>query len=179
MGFMSKVIIGRPEAGEFAEFYSGYVSKVPGTDVLSFLQQQMDSATSLIREIPESQGDHTYASGKWSIKELLGHVIDTERVFAYRALVFGRNDTAALPGFDQDQWIQNSNYGNLSIRQILAEFESVRRATLLMLQGLPPAAWGRRGTANDKQMSTRGAAFVIAGHTQHHLDILNSRYLHP
>src|SRR4051812_3530624 len=102
MGFMSKVITGRPEAGEYAEAMGGYVGKVPGSDVLTFIEQQLDSVLALVRTIDESKGNFRYEPGKWTIKELLGHLVDSERVFAYRALVFSRNDINALPGFDQE-----------------------------------------------------------------------------
>jgi hypothetical protein len=174
---MSKVITGRPEAREYAEAFGGYVGKVPGDDVLTFIEKQLDTVLALIRSIDESKGDFRYEPGKWSINELLGHLVDSERVFQYRALVFARNDVSPLPGFDQDPWIENSNYANLSIADIAAEFEAVRRSTILLFQHLDRSAWERQGIANDKPMTTRAAAFVIGGHVQHHLDVLNSRYL--
>ena len=175
--FMSKVIIGRPEAGEYAEAFGGYVGKVPGADILTFLKKQLDTTLTLIRSIDESRGNFRYEPGKWSIKELLGHLVDSERVFAYRALVFARNDVSPLPGFDQNPWNENSNYNNLSVAEIAAEFEAVRRSTILLFEHLDHSAWERQGIANNKPMTTRAAAFVIGGHVQHHLDVLNSRYL--
>ena len=118
--------IGRPETTEFAEFYANYISKVPGTDILQFLQQQLATTSHLLGSIPEAKADFRYESGKWSIKELIGHIIDAERVFAYRALVFARNDTTPLPGFDQDPWSQHANYANLKLGDIAAEFERPR-----------------------------------------------------
>src|SRR4051812_7467700 len=125
MGFMSKVITGRPEPSEYAEAYGGYVSKVSSPDVLSVLQQQLDAALTVMRNIDESKGSFRYQPEKWSIKELLGHIVDSERVFAYRTLVFSRNDPTALPGFDQNPWNEYSNYANLSIAEIAREFEAV------------------------------------------------------
>jgi hypothetical protein len=174
---MTKVITVRPEATEYGEAYAGYISKVPGADVLTFLEQQLDSIGPLIRSIDESKGNFRYEPGKWSTKEVLGHLIDSERVFSYRALVFARNDTHALPGFDQDPWIEHANYSNLSISDIASEFEAVRRSTIFLLRHLDRSAWERKGIANNKPMSARAAAFVIGGHTQHHLDVLRSRYL--
>lgn len=167
----------RPETSEHAEYYSGYISKVPGADIMSVFQQQLDSTVALIRGLDESKGNYRYETGKWTVKELLGHVIDAERVFAYRALVFSRNDKAALPGFDQEPWAQHANYANLTLQDIAAEFDSVRRASIFLFRHLDGAAWDRRGVGNNKEMTVRAAAFVIAGHTQHHIDVLKSRYL--
>jgi DinB family protein len=169
--------IGRPETTEFAEYYTGYISKVPGADILQFLQQQLATTSELLRGLPEAKGDFRYETGKWSIKELFGHIIDTERVFAYRGLVFARNDSTPLPGFDQDPWSQYANYANLKLSDIAAEFDAVRRSSIHLFRNLDQAAWSRKGIANKNGMTVRAAAFIIGGHTQHHLDILNSRYL--
>src|SRR5438132_1237750 len=174
---MSKIPIGRPKADEYADIHAGYLSKVPGDDVMNFLQHQLDSALALFTTIDDSKGDFRYEPGKWTIKEVLGHIVDTERVFAYRALVFARGDRTPLPGFDQEPWAQHAGHGKLAIRDIIAEFKSVRRSTIQLFQHLDAEAWNRRGTANGREISTRAAAFIIAGHAQHHLDILQARYL--
>jgi hypothetical protein len=174
---MSKTVVARPQSEEYAEYFSGYIGKVPGADVLVFLQQQLESIARDIRGIDPAKGDFRYENGKWSVKELLGHIIDTERVFSYRALVFARNDSSGLPGFDQDPWARHANYANLSFNDIADEFECVRRSTLALFRHLDAAAWDRMGVANNKKMTTRAAAYVIAGHTQHHMDILKARYL--
>ena len=167
----------RPEPSEYADFFARYIDKIEGTDIVDILQTQLESTMILLKGIDESRGDFRYETGKWSVKELLGHAIDTERVFAYRILVFARNDSASLPGFDQDKWAEHANYRNLRMSDIIGEFEAVRRSTLVLLRHLDDAAWLRRGIGNNREMTTRAAAFVIAGHTQHHLDILKSRYL--
>jgi hypothetical protein len=169
--------IGRPETTEFADYQIGYVSKVPGTDVVTFLEQQRVAMISLLRSFDEEKGDYRYAPGKWTVKELLGHVTDTERVFAYRALVFARNDATALPGFDQDPWVLHGNHANVPLKDLIDEFDSVRRSTIHLFRNLDPAAWMRRGIANNNPITVRAQAYVIAGHTEHHLDILKSRYL--
>src|SRR5689334_7685005 len=152
---MSKTVLERPAADEYAEYYNTYISKVSGSDVLAFLEEQLKSVSTLLRGIDNVKGDFCYQPGKWSIKELIGHLIDAERVFAYRALVFSRNDPAMLPGFDQEVWSKHSNYGSLAMRDVIAEFEAVRRATILQFKHLDAAAWSRRGTANNKEMSVR------------------------
>jgi len=173
---MSKTVIGRPDPTEHAEFHSSYIDKVPGSDILTFLEEQLANGVATFRRIPEARGSFRYAPDKWTIKEVLGHIIDSERVFAYRALTFARGDQTPLPGFDQDPWALNANYSNLQLAEITDEFESVRRATILLFRHLDPAAWIRRGIANKCQLTPRAIAYMIAGHTQHHLDILNSRY---
>ena len=168
---------GRPDTTEFPDYQLGYVSKVPGTDVVTFLEQQRNAMLSLLRGVDEEKGNYRYAPGKWTIKELVGHVTDTERVFAYRALVFARNDAAALPGFDQDPWVQQAHHANVSLKDLVDEFDSVRRSTIHLFRNLDPAAWMRRGIANNNPITVRAQAYVIAGHTEHHLDILKSRYI--
>src|SRR5215470_19579318 len=148
---MSKTAIDRPATEEYAEYYTTYVSKVPGSDILGFLEEQLGSTMTLLRGIDESKAGFRYEPGKWSIKELVGHIIDGEKVFAYRGLVFARNDTVSLPGFDQDIWVKNANYANIPFAEIIAEFEAVRRASILQFRHLAPDAWSRQGIANEKQ----------------------------
>jgi hypothetical protein len=169
--------IGRPEPTEFADYQTGYVRKVPGTDVVAFLEQQRDAMLSLLRDLDEERGNYRYAAGKWTIKELVGHVTDTERVFAYRALVFARNDAAALPGFDQDPWVRHAHHTDIALQDLVDEFDNVRRSTIHLFRNLDAAAWMRRGIANNNSITVRAQAYVMAGHTEHHLDILKSRYL--
>jgi DinB family protein len=174
---MTKVESGRPETSEYAEYYGKYTGRIPGTNVLPVLEQQLESTLALFRKIDERKAEFQYAPGKWSIKQLVGHIIDSERVFAYRALVFSRNDTTALPGFDQDKWAGQSNYSGLTMAEITAEFEAVRRATIALFRNVEPAAWNRKGTANGKEVTVRALAFITAGHLDHHIEILKSRYL--
>jgi DinB family protein len=174
---MAKLTIGRPETSEYTGYNPGYVHVVPGEDILGFLEQQLDEMLSLLRGLSEVQGNYQYESGKWTVKELLGHVIDTERVLAYRALTFARNDSAALPGFDQNPWAQHAKHANVALRDLVDEFESVRRSTIHLFRNLDSAAWMRQGLANNKPATVRAQAYVIAGHAKHHLEILKSRYL--
>lgn len=174
---MSTFTIGRPETSEFADYQIGYVSKVPDTDIITFLQRQLEDVLALFRAVSEEKGNYRYAPDKWTVKELLGHVIDTERVFAYRALSFSRNDASPLPGFDQDPWLQNANYTNVPLKELLDEFDAVRRSTIYLFGHLDAGAWMRRGLANNNPITVRAQAFVIAGHVEHHLEILKSRYL--
>ena len=174
---MTKVESGKPDETEYAVYYGRYVGKIEGEDIVAVLQEQLQSALSFLRGIDDHTADFRYAPGKWSVKELIGHVIDSERVFAYRALAFARNESTPLPGFDENQWAAHANYSSFSMNDILTEFETVRRSTLFLFRQMDEAAWNRRGNANGKEMTTRSAAFIIAGHLQHHLEILKSRYL--
>ena len=173
---MTKAAHARPQAEEYAEFHANYVSKVPGENIIEFLKDQLQSTDRLLRSLNETTAEKRYAEGKWSVKEVVGHIVDTERVFAYRALVFGRGDHGPLPGFDQDNWMRQVNFSNSSIKDLAAEFAAVRQSTISLLQGFPAEAWDRRGSANNKEITTRAAAFIIGGHAEHHLEILKTRY---
>ena len=170
-------MIGRPDTSELDEYQNAYVSNVRGDNIVAFLQQQLEEASRLLASLPEEKGSYRYGLDKWSIKELVGHMSDSERVFAYRTLAFSRNDSNALPGFDQDVWAKNANHLNVPLRDVVAEFENVRRSTLDLLRQFDAAAWTRRGTANNKPISVHALTFLIGGHAEHHLQILKSRYL--
>ena len=173
---MSKVESGQPQESEYAVEYGRYIGKIEGTDVVAVLEKQLDSTLQLFRGLDERNADFRYEPGKWSVKEVIGHILDAERVFAYRALVFSRNDRTALPGFDQDEWAEFAPYSRLPLSQIISEFEVVRGSTILLFRQCDTDAWTRAGVANEKQMTTRSAAFAIAGHLEHHLDVLKTRY---
>ena len=130
-----------------------------------------------LRAIPESRAGHRYAPGKWSIREVVGHICDAERVFLYRALRFARNDSTPLPGFDENAFVSASRFDDRALAGLVAEFEAVRAATVPFFDALYPEEWTRHGTASGKGMSVRGLAWVIAGHELHHLDVLGTRYL--
>lgn len=168
--------IARPDPTEYLAYYGRYIDLV-GDDVLVALREGSEETRRLLEPLPESRGDHRYAEGKWSVKEVLGHVIDTERVFVYRALRFSRNDRTALPGFDQDAWVPESGAPGRTLRSLIEEHRASRASTLAFFEGLPPEAWSRAGMANDARMSVRAAAWVIAGHELHHRNVLRESYL--
>ena|SRR2546427_155089 len=174
---MATSTIGRPDISELADYQIGYISKVPGDDIMMFLEQQLERVMNLLRGITEDKGNYRYASDKWTVKQVVGHIIDTERVFAYRALVFSRNDSTTLPGFDQDLWAKQASHDNVPTKDLACEFEVVRRSTIDLFRHLDPVAWTRRGTANNNPISVRALAYLVGGHTEHHLEILKSRYL--
>lgn len=174
---MSTSAIGRPAPTEHAQYYEKYVSLVPEGDIVSTLSRQAETTLSLLSSIPEAQADSRYAPDKWSIKEVVGHVIDCERIFAYRALRFARNDPSPLPGFEQDDYVRNAAFGAISLTDLAAEFESLRGASVYMFKSLTAEAWLRSGSANGADVSVRALAHIIAGHELHHVGILRARYL--
>lgn len=166
-----------PGADEYAPYYGRYVGRTAGRDVLEVLDTQLAEVPAFFRGIPAALHGHRYEPGKWSIREVLGHVADTERVMAYRALRIARGDTTPLPGFDENAFAAVAGSDGRRLESLLAEWEAVRRATLALFRHLDAEAWTRRGTASDAAVSVRALAHIIAGHTEHHLEGLRTRYL--
>jgi hypothetical protein len=167
----------RPETNEYATYYEKYVSLVPAGDIAATLAAQLDQTLAQWRAVPEELGTHAYAPGKWSIKEMMGHVIDTERIMSYRALRIARGDQTPLPGFEQDGFIANSNFNAHSIAELADEFAAVRQASLHLFKHLSADELQRLGTASDNPISARALGFIIAGHELYHQDLLKTRYL--
>ncbi len=166
----------RPEPPEYAESYANYVSKVPGTDVLGVLESQRLQMLQLFAGRSERDGSFRYAPGKWTVKEVLGHVTDTERIYAYRALRFARADHTPLPGFEQDDFVKNGAFNERTLAGLAEEFALVRSASLALFRSFPEEAWARRGVASQKEVTVRALAFITAGHQIHHRLILEERY---
>lgn len=167
----------KPTPSEYASYYEKYVSLVGSGNIVEELQKQMNDTVKLLRGLTPEQADSRYAPGKWSIKELVGHVIDAERIFAYRALRFARGDENQLAGFDQDPYVQTSNAANRTLGDLADEFEHLRRANVFMFRSFDDEAWERRGIASDNEVSVRALAYIIAGHELHHMQVLKTRYL--
>jgi hypothetical protein len=145
--------------------------------VVTVLGNQVEETLALLRSVPEERGGFRYAPGKWSVKELVGHLIDSERIFSYRALWFARGDRTALPGYEQDDFIRGGSFDAVPLAELAAEFASVRRATVFLFKHLDDEAWARRGLANDSEVSVRALAHIIAGHELHHRRVLRDKYL--
>lgn len=167
----------RPDRSEYAPFYAGYVAQVPDGDLLRTLEEQDEQTVALLSAVPESRGGFAYAPGKWTLREVVGHVTDAERVFSYRALRIARGDTMSLHGFDEEAWVPAAGANSRTLADLLGELRVVRASTLALLRHLPPDAVGRVGTASDKPVSVRALAWIIAGHERHHLGIIRERYL--
>lgn len=167
----------KPESTEYAPYFGRYVSLVNSDDIVATLDRQNRETTEFLNTLGEGKGDYRYEPGKWTIKELVGHIIDAERVFAYRALRIGRGDKTPLPGFDQDIFAANVEYGSVTLADLTAELAAVRQSNLMFFRRFNQDAWLQQGTASDHDMSARAAAYIIAGHELYHLDILKTRYL--
>jgi len=166
----------KPESGEYAEFYANYISKVPGTDVLGVLEAQRLQMLHLFAGRSERDGSFRYAPGKWTVKEVLGHITDTERIFTYRALRIGRGDITPLPGYEQDDFVKNGGFEARTLADLVEEFGAVRSASIMLFRSFGEEAWSRRGVANQKEVTVRALAFITAGHQIHHRMILEERY---
>ncbi|MEX1182791.1 MAG: DinB family protein [Gemmatimonadota bacterium] len=167
----------RPAAGEFAGFYQKYVDLVPDGDIIAILATQLDDTSALLRELTDQQSLYAYAPGKWSVKQVVGHLTDSERIFACRALRFARGDQTPLPGFDEVPYAAAGEFDQRPLASLLAELSGGRRSTLALLAGLPADAWTRGGSANGQHVTVRALAWITAGHELHHREILASRYL--
>jgi hypothetical protein len=171
-------VLQRPERGECADYYFTYIDRVPpNTDVLDALVAEPALTLALFAGIAPGDETFRYAAGKWSIRELVGHMIDTERVMAFRALSAARRDPQPLPGMEPDDWVRESNADARPLSAMAAEFGALRSATVAMLTGFGASAWGRRGTSNGREFTVRTFPFIILGHELHHRAVLEERYL--
>ena len=168
--------IARPEPGEYAPYYDRYISLVPGSDILAALDSQRRQMLILLCGRDDADGDFRYTPDKWSAKEVLGHVCDSERIFAYRALRIARADRTPMEGFEQDDYVKFGPFGQRSLASLVEEFDSVRKASIALFRGLDEPAWTRRGVANKNEVSVRGLAYIVAGHEVHHRRILEEKY---
>ena len=167
----------RPAADEYAPYYGTYIAKVADGDVIDALKGQITGTLGYLRAIPESRGGHRYAEGKWSIREVVGHLADAERVFAYRALRFARDDSTPLPGFDENRYVAATRFEERPLAALLREYRAVREATIAFFESLTQEEWLRTGIVNGYPASVRGLAFHMVGHELHHLRVIRERYL--
>ena len=167
----------RPSAGEYADYYAGYVRRVPPGPILTILERQLEETLALLRPLDEEQAGFRYAPGKWSIRETIGHVIDTERIFGVRALWFARGDPGPLPGFEQDDFARTAGFEQRTLADLLDELSLVRASTIALFRGLPAEAHSREGTASGQRLVVRAVPFILAGHELHHRALLLERYL--
>lgn len=170
-------MIGRPEANEAAPYYFGYINRVTGDDILPTLQSQLDETLPFLRGITEEKSLYRYAPEKWSIRQMWGHVNDTERVFLMRALWFARKFDTPLPSFDQDIAVAAANSDDIPWARHVEEFREIRLATISFFRNLPEKAWTQTGTASGNLFSVRACAFIVAGHVTHHAAVLHEKYL--
>ena len=169
--------ITRPSPSEHAPYYSRYIDLVPPGDIFAILAQQSETFMKLLSTVDNERAEFRYAPGKWKLKEVVGHVIDTERVFAFRAFAFSRNDKNSFPGMEQEEYAAGANYDPRDFAGIVDEFLEVRRASVVLFRNFDPGMFLRKGTASGFEFSVRCLPFIIAGHELHHRQILVDRYL--
>jgi hypothetical protein len=174
---MSAIYATRPEASEHIPYYSKYICLVPNGSILTILEKQVQETATLLKGISEEQGLTRYAPDKWSIKEVVGHLIDSERIFTYRAMRFARGDQTPLPSFEPDDYVRAAQFDRVPWAELRGELESVRRATVYFFKHLDEAAWQQHGIASDNPISVRALAYIIAGHELHHVALLKKHYL--
>lgn len=167
--------ITRPQPSEFATFYAGYIGKVPDSGPVGQLTEQIGELERL-RSLPEDKGNYAYSDGKWTVKEVIGHLADAERVFAYRLTRIARGDQTPLAGFDENAWAKTAPHGKRKLSSVVDEMIAVRRSTLALIDSLDDTSIGNSGVANNNPVSARAICWILAGHTRHHLDILGERY---
>lgn len=167
----------KPLSGEYPTYYEAYISLVPEGSIEEILNQQLEDTIALLSNISELQANHRYAAGKWTLKEVIGHMSDTERVMSYRLLRIARGDQTPLAGYDDQQYVTNALFHARSVADLLEHLIAVRRATAALLRGLPEETWANKGIANNSELSVRALAYIIAGHELHHRAIIKEKYL--
>lgn len=167
---------GQPLESEYAPDYSAYIAHVSEDEILPVLRSQLDALDVLLGRVTPERETFRYAEGKWSIREIVGHLIDGERVFGYRAFCIARGESQNLPGFEQDDYMLTAPYDRIDLEDLLAELRLVRLSNIAMLRNLDEESWLRIGTANDNQVSVRALTFIMAGHARHHMGVLRERY---
>ena len=173
---MCSATIARPQPDEASSHFQSYVAEVTGEDIPAQLTAQLREMERLFESVTDQDALARYAPGKWSVKEVLGHLSDTERIFSYRMLRIARGDTTPLPGFDENAYVPAGQFDERPLPMLLGEFRAVRQSTSAMIEGLPAPAWDRRGVASGQPISLRALAYVIVGHVNHHLGVLQDRY---
>lgn len=169
-------VVGRPEMSEYAPFFGRYISLIQDADILATLQTQWSETITLLTSLSENDGSFRYAPEKWSTREVVGHVNDTERIFAYRAMRIARADKTPLAGFEQDDYVREGGFEKRTLADLAEEFDAIRKSTMYLFRGLGETAWARQGVANDGDLSVRALAYMIAGHELHHRRILREKY---
>lgn len=167
----------RPIPGDYSGYYNDYVKLVEGDDIIKVLYQQNKKTQDILNSFSEHKGNYRYADTKWTVKEVVGHLIDTERVFAYRALCIARGEKKSLPGFEQDDYVKEGNFNRRELFELNYEFRLLRESNLLLFKSFTPEMLKRKGFANESSISVLAILFIIAGHEKHHMNILQERYI--
>ena len=174
---MAAIVVQRPRPDEYAKAFERYVSRVTDTDVQEALRRQKDELPAALAGVRGPAEGHRYAAGKWSVREVVGHIIDTERIFGYRAVCVARGEKGPLPGFDENEYAAHATFDDYPLEELLEEFVHVREGHVAFFRHLSAEAWLRTGLSNANPVSVRALAFVMVGHVRHHLAVLQERYL--
>ncbi|TQR20692.1 DinB family protein [Psychrobacillus vulpis] len=167
----------KPSNQEYPTYYSKYISLVSEDSLTTILFKQLEDTTELLMDISDAQANYRYALGKWTLKEVIGHLIDTERIMSYRLLRISRGDKTPLAGYDDEQYVKEASFHSRSLADLLEEYIAVRGSTITLVRGLSEEFWSRRGFANNSELSVRALAYIIAGHELHHVNIIKEKYL--
>ncbi len=173
---MPASITDRPQKTEYAQYYGKYIDLVGERDIIGAMEKEMAKTSAYLRSLPPGSGEKRYAADKWTIKQVIGHLIDTEKVFSSRALFFARGAPGPLPGIEQEEWMNFSPFNAQKLDELTSEFESVRQSTIYFFKSLDADAWTRQGKASGFDFTVRSLAYIILGHERHHLEILKTRY---
>ena len=167
----------RPKQNEYAPYYETYIKQLAGNDIIKILTNQLGRTVDFFKSINEDKGNYAYAEGKWSIKEVLGHMIDTERVFSYRALCIARREQQQLPGFEQDEYVKTAQFNKRTLSSLVNDYKLTREADIALFKSFDEESIGRWGTASNNKVTVRAIMFIIAGHEEHHINILKEKYI--
>lgn len=171
------VKIGKPDENEYAIYYAGYLKNIEGEDVYELLRKQRDNFLEILSNVSEEKAGTAYAEGKWTMKQLLGHLIDTERIMSFRALCISRGEQQSLPGFEQDDYVSSGNFNSRKWNELIEDYKAVRNSTIHLFDSFDEEMFGKTGTANNYEVSVRALLYIILGHERHHINILMARYL--
>ena len=173
---MQKMAFQRPGPEEYFDYYRAYIDLVPDGDIVQILESQWNETRPSLDSIPTEKQNYRYQDGKWSVAQVIGHLIDAERVFSFRAFAFARGDDQALPGMDQDDYVEKGNHESYEFGDLIHEFDALRRSNLILFSNLEDSAWDRSGVASGHSVTVRALAYIIAGHELHHRAVLRDRY---
>ncbi len=166
----------KPKPGDYNPYYNGYISLIGDGDIIEVLEEQRKTSEKFLNTFTENQGNYSYADGKWTVKEVLGHVIDTEKIMAFRALAIARGEKQSLPGFEQDEYVAESNFNNRSLEDLINEFLTARESNLILFKSFDEENLNRRGTASESEVTVLALIYIIAGHEKHHMKFLREKY---
>lgn len=167
----------RPNKGDYPEYAQKYINLIEGDDIIWILHQTSKEMSDVINSFPQSKGDYSYAEGKWTVKQVIGHLSDTDRIFAYRALAIARNETQPLPSFDQDLYVEKGFFDSKTLSEISYEYRLIRESNLLLYKSFDISVYNNRGIAAGSEVTVLGILFMVAGHQKHHINILKEKYL--